>query len=424
MDAPATAAHGRLFVASLLSLITACSAYKTVTIESVPDGADLFVNGEPAGISPLSKVLEFAPSDRKHLVTARKDGYEDGTVVIELQPLDKKVYQIQLSKMEAVPLELLSVEPTPTEKGVRLVAVRKPTLAYLEDIERSPNVSSVTKVTTNEDPAIQIGPPVLSPTEESLLYWEFVEEEGGSTYSNIQKQKVDSFAKTRLTYGKYRDLFPTFTPDGRSVVFSSNRISENPTLWMVRADGPGGITKLTGSQTEDFSPCVAPDGKTVTYASNAPSQDETEIWTIGMHGSLSTQLRVGESPQISPDGARILFVRRDRLTGRRALWVMSIEGHGETQLTSASDYETIDPRWSPDGKWIVFASNEGRDSKGNRNFDIWMMGSDGSRATQLTTNGSWDDGPCWDSTGETIYFRSNRGNAWNIWRFRPIKPVD
>jgi Tol biopolymer transport system component len=123
---------------------------------------------------------------------------------------------------------------------------------------------------------------------------------------------------------------------------------------------------------------------------------------------------------------------------------MSIDGTEETQLTQtteASDpakiaaaaantrdterdlqlfVQNIQGRWSPDGRWIVYASNEGRDSKGRRNFDIWLMAADGSARTQLTTNGSWDDSPCWDRAGELVYFRSNRGAAWNIWRLKPI----
>ena len=43
-----------------------------------------------------------------------------------------------------------------------------------------------------------------------------------------------------------------------------------------------------------------------------------------------------------------------------------------------------------------------------------------SSYTQLTTNGSLDDCPCWDRKGEYIYFRSNRGGVWNIWRFKPL----
>jgi len=48
-----------------------------------------------------------------------------------------------------------------------------------------------------------------------------------------------------------------------------------------------------------------------------------------------------------------------------------------------------------------------------------MMNADGSAPTQLTTNGSRDDSPCFDREGKKIYFRSNRGGNWNVWSFEP-----
>ena len=38
------------------------------------------------------------------------------------------------------------------------------------------------------------------------------------------------------------------------------------------------------------------------------------------------------------------------------------------------------------------------------------------RPIQITTNGSFDDHPSWDPTGNAIYFRSNRGGEWAIWK--------
>ena len=43
-----------------------------------------------------------------------------------------------------------------------------------------------------------------------------------------------------MTFGKWRDLFPAFTPDGQYLVFSSNRTSPNLTLWRINIDGGGG----------------------------------------------------------------------------------------------------------------------------------------------------------------------------------------
>jgi WD40 repeat protein len=403
-------------------LLAGCATQKTVTIRSNPPGATVFVDGKDAGISPLTTPLSFDSKTKVYNVTARKEGFKDGINTIAYEPKSETDYTIILEKIEAVPIELVSVEPAPTDKGVKLVVVRKSTLAYLEVIERSPNVASVTRVTPNEDKAVQIGHPVLSPSEDVVIYGEFVQEEKGGTYSNIQKQRVGSFAKTRLTYGKYRDLFPAFTPDGTRLVFSSTRSSSNPTLWLVNVNSPVGITKLTNTQAEDYAPCVSPDDQLIVFTSNPPDAEEAQIWTVPMGSSLMTQLREGESPQVSPDGKQILFVRRDKITKKRQLWLMSIDGAQETQLTQNTEYETIEPRWSPDGKWIVYASDEGRDSQQRSNFDIWIMASDGSKRTQMTTNGSWDDGPCFDRKGENVYFRSNRGGAWNIWRFQPLLP--
>jgi hypothetical protein len=395
-------------------------AQKTVRLQSEPTGATVFLNGQPAGITPLTKDLVFEDANKPFEVTLRKEGFKDAPTNLAYAPLSRTEYTVKLDKIEAIPMELISVEPQHTDTGVKLVLTRKPTLAYLEVIERSPNVASVTKVTANEDKSLNIGPPVLSPTEDVLLFAEIVEEENKVWYSNIEKQRVGEMGKTRLTYGKWHDLFPAFTPDGKKAIFSSNRTSSNPTLWQVGVDAQIGLTKLTYTQAEDYSPSVAPGDKMVVFASNPPGADEPQIWIFSRESNLLTQLREGEAPQVSPDAKRILFIRQDKLSKRNQLWVMSSDGAEETQLSQNTDYDIIDPRWSPDGKWIVYASNEGFDSQKLRNFDIWMMSSNGSKRTQLTTNGSQDDSPCWDFQGKTIYFRSNRGGAWNIWRFQPI----
>jgi Tol biopolymer transport system component len=196
-------------------------------------------------------------------------------------------------------------------------------------------------------------------------------------------------------------------------------------------EGGGGITKITNTTAEDYGVSVFPDGKSFAYTSNPPSANEPQIWTISTSGSLPTQLREGKFPQVSPDNSKILFTREDKnnyvTRGQdkfhpTQIWTMNVDGSGETQLTQNLLFNTVNPQWSPDGKWIAFASDEGKDSKGINNYDIWIMRSDGSEKSQLTTNGSWDDSPCWSNDGKIIYFRSNRGGCWNIWRFEPILP--
>lgn len=399
--------------------LASCASRKQITITSDPPGATVFLDGVNRGITEFKDELRFE-RDQSYSVTLKKEGYEDATAQIALEPRDQTTYDLQLQKIEAVTVPLVSVEPRPTPGGkVELQITRKPTLAYLETIERSPNLSTVSQITFNEDEDVQIESPMLSPVDEELVYTEIIKEDENTSYSNIIRQKPGSPAKAPITFGKWLDQYPCFTPDGKQIVFSSNRTNANPTLWRVLLSGEGGLTKLTSSLAHDFSPSVSRDGVRVAYASLPRAAEDRQVWTIEASGSYPTQLREGEQPRLSPDGQRILFVRVDRKTARRQIWVMSVTGGDETLLTSNFDYDVTDPQWSPSGQWIVYASDEGLDSKKKRNFDIWAMRTDGSRKTQLTTNGSHDDSPCWNHDGSYIYFRSNRGKFWNIWRFRP-----
>ena len=416
-------------------LMSGCTMTKNVVIDSSPPGATI------SQISPVSRTLGRAPyqvaiqysdSSVPAKFIARLDGYEDSQVLVPYQPKTETQYTAALTRKEVVVVDLVSFKPMQTSQGVRLTKVVQSTLAYLEVIERSPNVKSVTRVTSNEDQNVHVGRPVLSPAEDLLVYQVHGSDQSGAatgTYCNIWKQGIGSFGKTRVTYGNKLDLYPAFSPDGKYIYFSSNRTSENSTIWRISSLGSGGLTKITNTQAEDYGVSYIPNEDRLAYTSFPPGANTAQIWTVNLDGSLQTQLREGDFPVASPDGTKILFVREDTNTvlkrgtttfHPKQIWVMSIDGGNETQLTQNTTFNCIDPRWSPDGQWIVYSSDEATDSKGRNNYDIWLMKADGSAITQLTTNGSMDDSPCWDREGKAIYFRSNRGGVWNIWRFEPV----
>ena len=214
-------------------------------------------------------------------------------------------------------------------------------------------------------------------------------------------------------------------------MFSSDRSGRNTKIWMLNVDGGGGLRLLTSTPAEDYSPHASRTEDLVTYTSIPDGAFEPQIWTVDTLGRLATQLREGKDPRISPDGKWIAFLRKesnrtcdkdDDSAGDTVyqIWKMTVEGDSETQLTMNEDYCVKDPMWSPDGKWIVYSSNENIDSNKRRNFDIWLMAIDGTQRIQLTTNGSMDILPTFDRTGEHILFISNRGGKWNVWRFTPV----
>ncbi len=463
-----------------LAVLAGCQT-KQVTITSEPSGAQVVltpvrngVRGESRllGVTPIKRTLDFS-GNRQYQATLSARHFSDATLDIAFDPQDQHQYHVQLERI-SIDVPLIQFEPRRTINGTQLRPVQRNTLAYLDVVERSPTVRAVTRVTANENRNGIIGRPALSPTDDVMAYpWITVEPheetyivQHGDTvqhiatlfgvtvdellaanpnlaekpsepkpgmvlhiqtpriFSSIWRQRIGSYARTRVTEGRWRDLEPAFTAEGTHIIFSSNRTSENPTLWRIRLDGGGGITRITDSQAQDYQPSVAPGSGLIAYASIPLGADSLQIWTVHANGALPSQLRRGHSPAMSPDGQRMLFLRRDPETGRTQLWSMSVDGTNETQLTSNDRYDIFDPQWSPDGQWIVFASNRDTSENASDAPDIWIMASDGTKATRLTSNPSWDDYPVFDRTGRWIYFRSNRGGAWNIWRMEPILPTE
>jgi Tol biopolymer transport system component len=130
----------------------------------------------------------------------------------------------------------------------------------------------------------------------------------------------------------------------------------------------------------------------------------------------------GVQPRISPKNDVLLFTVTNDQTGKRDIYQVGATGGRPQNLTNTPDIDEFDPVWSSDGNRIAFASDRGLDPREKRrNYDIWVIDpGKPDRLTQITRNGSHDDCPAWDPAGRAIYFRSNRGGAWGVWKL-PLK---
>ena len=138
-----------------------------------------------------------------------------------------------------------------------------------------------------------------------------------------------------------------------------------------------------------------------------------QIWSIGGENGYPTQLREGSMPTLSPDGKMVAYIGTDK-----QLWKMPVNGVNPIQLTSTAVnlQGKKNPVWNPDGEYIVFAADDGKDGRDVANYDIWMIHATGRSMRQLTTNGSLDDFPVVSADQRYIYFVSNRGFKEGIWR--------
>lgn len=254
----------------------------------------------------------------------------------------------------------------------------------------------------------------------------------GPNHANLYKIDLTSGrGVTRLTNEEAADASPAWTPDGKFVIFASDRAA-GWKIWRIGGSGIGGVTQVTSGSTADSSPSVSPDGNRVTFVGRTYHPDvnqwgDYQLWVVGVDGTNLTQFREGKTPQWAPDGTRVAYVFPDRNPnsgeyGKDQLYVMNEDGSNVTQITN-DDCNHESPAWSPDGKWIAYSSDKAEQPR--KNWDIWVIHADGTHPTQLTTNVSFDGDPCWSPDGKYIFWASNRGGmqGWpnaEIWRAEPV----
>ena len=110
-------------------------------------------------------------------------------------------------------------------------------------------------------------------------------------------------------------------------------------------------------------------------------------------------------PRISPDGHTVVYVISEvDLPGNKissSLWLAATDGKGEPRrLTNAVGKKDTHPRWSPEGKRIVFESNRSGDGQ------LWIIDVDGGEARKLTTISTEASNPLWSKDGKNIAFVS------------------
>jgi Tol biopolymer transport system component len=121
---------------------------------------------------------------------------------------------------------------------------------------------------------------------------------------------------------------------------------------------------------------------------------------------------------VSPRADLLLFVATDPKTGKGDVCTVPVGGGEVTRLTNTPDVDETDPAWSRDGTRVAFASDRpAKEGEKVGDYNIWVLDlAKPGEPTQVTANSSWDDNPAWDAMGQTLYFRSNRGGQWGIWK--------
>ena len=227
----------------------------------------------------------------------------------------------------------------------------------------------------------------------------------------------------QVTTSSGLDVFPSFSPDGKSLAYASDR--NGGFRIYVRTLAPGGSETALTSEGESVQPAWSPDGEWIAYHASGAG-----IWIVPAKGGEARKLvDLGSHPAWSPDGDRIAFQSQPLVDlaanavpalSPSTIWVVSRDGGAARPLTRPGEPPGGHgaPSWSPDGRRIVFSTAD------RRIAEIWSVAASGGHLARLVQNQPYAFDPAYAPDGRSVYYCSWSGRfTYGIWKV-PVSPGD
>jgi len=297
-----------------------------------------------------------------------------------------------------------------------------------------------------------IGGTQISPDGKSVAYTvTYGDFKQDAFITQIWLANSDTGKSLQLTRSDKSSTNPRWSPDGQWLAFLSNRVEDKNQVFVINPSG-GEAQQLTKSETAINNFAWSEDGKMIAYTATEPTpqplKDRKEyygdydvvragysyvhIWTLdvaeamkspvaGKQRTKKTDFSV-DSFSWAPDGSTIVFsatLNPDLIQGATGdIYMLKLSDDSVKKIIDQPGPDT-NPRFSPDGKQIVFASAMGEKLYFASNARLAIVGVDGGKPKSITDG--FDENPGlleWNRTG--IYFAGLQKTASHLFRVDPV----
>jgi Tol biopolymer transport system component len=242
-----------------------------------------------------------------------------------------------------------------------------------------------------------------------------------SRRSRIFLVDVSSGAARAVTAPNFDAIQPAWSPNGRRIAFWGANSAGNTDLWTIlvdRAPAENRPAAVTSDHWTDWSPAWSPDGRYLFFSSDRGGT--MNLWRVRIDQSGGEVLGLPE-PLTTPssNSGWIAFSRAgNRMAYARRLTYSKLYRQGfdperaalagtAKELTSG-ERRIREPAMSPDGEWVAARVQDPQS-------DLVLIRPDGSGMTRLTNDSFVDRIPRWSPDGRSIVFQSNRGGQFDLW---------
>jgi Tol biopolymer transport system component/DNA-binding winged helix-turn-helix (wHTH) protein len=220
----------------------------------------------------------------------------------------------------------------------------------------------------------------------------------------------------QLTSGGPGAVKPAYSPDGKLLLYASS--ADNPAgvldLYVMTSEGESPLRVTRGAEASGDRPVFTPDGQHIVfsrYRRSGPGRP-LDLWIVpALGGEPRLYLSDASGAGFSPDGTQVAYTHHEG--GAHPLWVSAGDRLEEHREAAA---EGFDPRWSPDGRWIAYATADPNEGGG----DLALVSSSLDERRQLTSDRMLAYGLAWSPDGREVIVSSRRSGPALLWRV----PID